>query len=230
MIGALRPNKVCDMAKQHNHHDDDREPHPWEHLEWILQLLYWVRPGCPNWNEAAKEMKKALILAAKSLLIGRTFSDVTELAKDVSQEWWMLAHARLFKRYRPEEPLFPFPYEALRRLCLPNSRKKNGKDLPGLFYEPLDHRCNPIRDERQHDLRRRIGHALWELPKKERQAIVLRFYKNASFVDVAKRQGCTTTALYLRLHHGMEKLKMLLADFAEYFRRKRRKVLRLLSN
>jgi RNA polymerase sigma factor (sigma-70 family) len=163
---------------------------------------------CPNWNEAAKEMKKALILAAKTFLIGRTSSDVTELAKDVSQEWWMLAHSRLFRRYRPGEPLFPFAYEALRRLCLPNSRKKDGKEMSGLSYEPLDHRCNhPIRDERQRDMRRRIGHALWKLPEKEREAIVLRFYKDVSFVAVAKRQGCTTTALYLRLHHGLGKLR-----------------------
>jgi RNA polymerase sigma factor (sigma-70 family) len=201
--------------------DEDRKPHPWEHLEWILQLLYWVRPGCPNWNEAAKEMHKALIRAASAFLIGRRLGDVTEIAKDVAQEWWALALSRLFVRFRPDEPLFPFAYEALRRLCLPNARKKDGKDLPGLSYEPLDHRCNPIRDGRQRHIRQRIDEALWELPTKERDAIALRFFTDVSLVDAADRQGCTPNALYLRVHHGLQKLEGLLADCAEYFRKER---------
>jgi RNA polymerase sigma factor (sigma-70 family) len=208
------------MAQEHADHKGDRARHPWEHLEWILQLLYWVRSDCRNWNEAANEMRKTLIIAAVGFLSGRTTGDVWPLAEDISQEWWNLTLFRLFENYNPDEPFFPYGYEALRRLCLPHTRRNAKRDLPGLSHDPLDHRCNPHRDERQRELRGRIGRALWQLPKQQRQAVVRRHLWKASLVDAAARERCTPNALYLRVLHGVKHLKVLLAEFAQYFRKK----------
>jgi RNA polymerase sigma factor (sigma-70 family) len=212
------------MAQRHADHEDDRQRHPWEHLEWILQLLYWVRPNCRNWNEAANEMRKALIVAAAGFLSGRTAGDVWQLAEDISQEWWNITLFRLFENYNPAEPLFPYGYEALRRLCLPHTRRNAQRELPGLSHDPLDHRCKPRRDERQRELRDTIGRALWQLPKQQRQAVVRRHVWKVSLVYAAAREGCTPNALYLRVLHGMKRLEVSLAEFAWCFRKKRRKV------
>lgn len=209
------------MALRHTEREDDRERHPWEHLEWILQLLYWVRPDCRNWNQAANEMQKALINAAAGFLSGRTIGDVRQLAEDISQEWWNITLFRLFDKYNPDEPFFPYGYEALRRLCLPHSRRNARRELPGLSLEPLDHRCNPRRDERQCELRDRIGRALWQLPKRQRQAVVRRHLWKVSLVDAAAREGCTPNSLYLRVLHGLKHLEVLLAEVAQYFRKKK---------
>jgi hypothetical protein len=120
------------MPKKYPEREDGRERHPWEHLEWILQLLYWVRPDCRNWNHAANEMQKALIIAAARFLSGRMTGDVWQLAEDISQEWWNIALFRLFENYNPDEPFFPYGYEALRRLCLAYSRGNARRELPGL--------------------------------------------------------------------------------------------------
>jgi RNA polymerase sigma factor (sigma-70 family) len=209
------------MATVRPQPENNGKRHPWEQLEWILQLLYWVRPGCQNWNEAADEMHEALIVAAKALLRGRVFDDMEELAKDIAQEWWRVVLSSLFKNYDPDSPLFPYAYKTLKRICQRHCRRIAIRELPGLSYEPIDHRCNPRRDERRRELRGRIGQALWKLSKKERQAIVRRFVKGESMVDDAERQGCTANALYLRILHGLANLAGVLADLGEFFRRKR---------
>jgi RNA polymerase sigma factor (sigma-70 family) len=194
----------------------EARPHPWEHLEPRFQLLIWVKPGCRDWNEAVNEVTPAVIATVVGFVSGRTNGDVRRLAEDIAQEWWKTTFPRLCETHDPDQPFFPYGHEALRRLCLAQRRSVAHRELPGLSHEPPDDRQNPVRDGQRRELRRMIGGALWKLPKQDRQAVVLRYWKGVSLAEAAERQGCPANTLYTRVRRGLHKLKALLAGLADF--------------
>ena len=133
------------------------------------------------------------------------------LAEDINQEWWKTTFPRLCETHDPNQPFFPYGYEALRRLCLAQRRAVAQRGLPELSREPPDDRQNPVRDAQRRELRRVIGSSLWKIPKEDRQAVVLRYWKGVSLAEAGERQGCSANTLYSRAHRGRRKLKALLA-------------------
>ena len=201
--------------RSQNTHGENR--HPWQDLEWLFQLLYWVLPGCRNWNEALEELKP--ILRSTALGILRGHANARQLADDIVQEWTTTLW-RLFAVYDPDRPFFPLAYTAFQRLCwsrLPGSIERK---LRGLTHDPIDPRCNPNSAARPRDLRGRLGRALWRLPKEQREVIV-RQWKGVDLANTARRRGCTLNTLYIRATRARQQLKAWLADLARFFRKKR---------
>jgi RNA polymerase sigma factor (sigma-70 family) len=209
------------MAQEQEKHGHDRNGHPWEHRELTFQLLYWSKTGCQNWNDAADELRPLLVTTVTKFVRGRTHGGVPELAEDITQEYLKTTLFRLFETYDPDQPFFPYGYEGLWRLCRSYCRRNVKREFPGLSHEPIDHRLNPLRDERHCELRGMIGRALWQLPKEDRQAFLLRYWRKLRVSDIAKRQGCSSNALSIRLCRGRKMLKRLLARLREFFQKMR---------
>jgi RNA polymerase sigma factor (sigma-70 family) len=205
------------MEKVQNQDRCDTDRHPWEQVEWLFQLIYWVRPESRNWNDALEELKP--ILRGTAMRILRGHADARQLADDIVQEW-MATLWRLFATYDPDRPFFPLAYTAFQRLCWSRIRSDRRTRLPGLTHDPIDPRCNPLRDTRPDDLRDRLGSALWRLPKEQREVIVRR-WKGVDLANTARRRGCTLRALYIRGTRARKQLKIWLADLARHFRRTR---------
>jgi RNA polymerase sigma factor (sigma-70 family) len=173
-------------------------------------------PGTSSaYDDALRQVAVAMVAVAARVL-GQ------DGAEDACQEWWLRRFPGLCGRYDGIRPIHPYAFNSLQWWCREIRHSNRKHNLPGLFDDPEDHRQNPLRDERQRELRGMIGRALWKLPKDERQAIFLRYWRGVRFSDAAKRQGCTRNALYVRASKGRAKLKTLLACLANYFRKKRK--------
>jgi RNA polymerase sigma-70 factor (ECF subfamily) len=56
--------------------------------------------------------------------------------------------------------------------------------------------------------------ALEQLPREQREALVLRFYSNMKFAEIAKVMGCPVNTALTRVHKGILKLRQILAPAA----------------
>ena len=55
----------------------------------------------------------------------------------------------------------------------------------------------------------RLRRSLEQLPPKQRQVILLRFFEDASLSDIAAVLGCSVGTVKSRLHNGLEKLRQM---------------------
>lgn len=193
-----------------------RNEHPWKHAEATFQELYQSVPGSQSRNDALKRLWSLVNGTASRFLADLTYGDVTEHSKDISQEFLGRTILRVFESYDPSRPFFPYGYRSLWRLCRAHCRKPN-QDLPGFSHEPVDARCNPVRDACRREARGMIGRALWQIPKDDRQLIYLHYWKRLRVCQIAHSQGCTSNAVSIRLTRLRKRLIALLKQFGDFF-------------
>jgi RNA polymerase sigma-70 factor (ECF subfamily) len=58
----------------------------------------------------------------------------------------------------------------------------------------------------------RLRKALAQLPEPQRQVLLLRYYSEMKFVDIAKMLGCPLNTALGRMHKAMQKLKQMMED------------------
>src|SRR4051812_19260076 len=69
-----------------------------------------------------------------------------------------------------------------------------------------DHRMEGTEQEQK------LKRAIEQLPDAQKQVLVLRYYSNMKFVDIAEMLGCPLNTALGRMHKAMLKLKELMAD------------------
>ena len=136
-------------------------------------------------------------------------------ASDVVQE----AFLRLLDvsgRYRAEAKFRTFFYQIISRLCLDRAKKKKP-----LFLEKIPEVLDPrptatdamIRQEAAHAIRS----ALDALPPKQRLAIVLRYYEELNYEEIASALATTTKAVERLLARGRKGLRAVLGTRDDFF-------------
>ena len=65
----------------------------------------------------------------------------------------------------------------------------------------------------QPELAEQVQHALTRLPSSQREVIVLKLYRERTFVEIAERLGISPNTAASRYRYGLEKLRTLLKDF-----------------
>jgi RNA polymerase sigma factor (sigma-70 family) len=191
--------------------------HPWKHAEETFQDLYRSEPGSESRNDALRTLLPLVVGTVSRFLADLTCGDVKELAKDIGQEFLGHTIIRVFQNYDPARPFFPYGYRSLWRHCRAYCRRKSNRGFPGLPHEPMDARCNPVRDASRRELRGTVGRALWQIPKDDRRLIYLRYWKGARVSEIAAGQGRTSNAVSIRLNRLRKKLKALLKRFGDFF-------------
>jgi RNA polymerase sigma-70 factor (ECF subfamily) len=58
----------------------------------------------------------------------------------------------------------------------------------------------------------RLRRAIEQLPENQKQVVLLRYYADLKFVDIAKTVGCPLNTALGRMHKAMLKLKELMAE------------------
>jgi RNA polymerase sigma-70 factor (ECF subfamily) len=138
-----------------------------------------------------------------------------EEAEDVVQD----AFLRLFDasgRYRPNASFQTYFYQIITRLCLDRARKKQP-----LYVEAIPDSPDPGPDAGEMMVRSETAAAMQAaldaLPPNQRMAIVLRYYENLNYQEIAAALEISPKAVERLLARGRESLRPILETRNDYF-------------
>ena len=136
-------------------------------------------------------------------------------ASDIVQE----AFLRLLdasSRYHPTATFRTYFYKIITRLCLDRAKKKQP-----LFLEKIPDAPDPgsgITDAiMRNEAAAAIRSALDSLPPSQRMAIVLRYYEDLNYDEIALALETTTKAVERLLARGRESLRAILGNRRDFF-------------
>lgn len=138
-----------------------------------------------------------------------------EDASDIVQE----AFLRLLDasgRYRPTAKFRTYFYQIISRLCLDRAKKKQP-----LLLETVPDTPDPSPDVTDTMMRQEnaiaVRAALDTLPPNQRMAIVLRYYENLGYEQIASAMETTTKAVERLLARGRDGLRAILGNRDDFF-------------
>lgn len=134
-----------------------------------------------------------------------------QLAEDFTQETFFKGWKSITSFQEKKGASFQaFLFAIARNLVIDWQRKK--KDLP--IYEGMDFVSeeDSESDIRRSEEQKMVWDALYELEFKERHIVVLRYFEELSFCEIAKVVGVREGALRVRVHRSIAKLKKILED------------------
>jgi RNA polymerase sigma-70 factor (ECF subfamily) len=175
-------------------------------LEYVVTVMRTESATSSERNEAAE-----LVFAE---MIGFAANYVGADAEDAFLEWYVRVLPGICRRYDGRAPFRSYAFDSLWRWCLKYRQRQ--RCLPSLCDDVADKRPQMPCRVWQSDLRRRIYHALLQLPEAERTVFVLIEIEELSRSEAAQRLGCTLGALDARLFRARRRLKELLKDLAEF--------------
>lgn len=161
---------------------------------------------------AAAELLDSLSGRLYALAI-RLLNDGAE-AEDVVQET-MLRVWKIAPEWRKgEAKVATWAYGVARNLCLDRLRKRRSTGLDEA-PEQVDESPLPLEGMIAQDRAEALRHALERLPERQRTAIVLRHFEEASNPEIAETIGTSVEAVESLLARGRRKLAALLAPMME---------------
>ena len=136
-----------------------------------------------------------------------------QAAEDIAQEAFLKV-LEAAPRYRPMAAFRTYLYRIIVRLCLDHQRKRRPTLAERLSHVP---QAAPSAEERavRGERERAVQKALSRLRRKQRIAIVLRYYEGLSGREIAAAMETTVKAVERLLARGRATLEGLLADFFE---------------
>jgi RNA polymerase sigma-70 factor (ECF subfamily) len=152
-----------------------------------------------------------------NLMFRFTFSEAD--AFDLTQETFVKAYERL-EQFKPSGRFFPWLYAIGLNVARDQIRKaKRAK----LMEEDLIHSVqNPRPDFPEEDSVarpldfRRVEESMKQLSLESREAIFMRFHEGMTVNEIAKAMGVTGSAVKMKIHRGLIRLRELLAGEPVY--------------
>lgn len=137
----------------------------------------------------------------------RRMLDSADHVDDVLQETWLAAY-RTLRRLRRPESFVPWIYRIARNRAL--SRRHDAwhwktLDEPGELVDDSDPEYSPDEAAQIHRLLDRLACV-------HREVLLLRFFEQMSYEQMAEVIGCQLGTVRSRLHHAKNKLKQLLDE------------------
>lgn len=163
-----------------------------------------------------REAYARLVDAYKTPVFNLTYRMTGSLqeAEDLAQETFLRAYERLW-RWRPDRSFFVWLYTIALNLIRNHLKKKRGSETcdadwaESIARESSDARAADqpegifLEDEKQ----KRLQASLLKLPADLREAVVLRFYDDRSFEEIAGICGISLSAAKMRVYRGLERLQ-----------------------
>lgn len=139
------------------------------------------------------------------------------LAEEMHQQTWLSAMEHL-DRFETSDKNAPSGFKSwLFRIATnkandhwrSSGREKKAKEGLKLITDeelpPASHRMEATEQERK------LQAAIQQLPENQRQVLMLRYYSNLKFVEIAEVVGCPLNTALGRMHKAMQRLKELMA-------------------
>lgn len=114
-------------------------------------------------------------------------------AEDIAQEAF-LKILTAAPRYRPTASFSTYLYRIVSRLCIDNARKKHPLCIDTL-PEPVDSSPDPAATLDLKDRDALIRKTLDALPSRQRMAVILKYYEELSYTDIARAMDTTSKAV-----------------------------------
>jgi len=137
-----------------------------------------------------------------------------EDADDLTQETFIRAYQKLY-RFDQSKKFFTWLYTIGINL-IRNHLKKNIRDVSHLAVadSALEHQMRGYGigedDELSDDRMIRLEKIIQRLPVDLREAIILKFMQDLTFVEVANVTGDSVSAVKMRIYRGLEKIKQMM--------------------
>jgi RNA polymerase sigma-70 factor (ECF subfamily) len=136
-------------------------------------------------------------------------------AEDLAQETFLKAYLGL-KRFEIQRRFFPWLFtiavNTVRnhlKIKTPAMAARSGAGAQGL---PAGPESNPERRLVSKQQRQTMADALAALPLQQREAVVLRYYQDLAFEDIAAVCGVTLSTAKMRVYRGVEHLARIFAE------------------
>jgi RNA polymerase sigma-70 factor (ECF subfamily) len=143
-------------------------------------------------------------------LIYRMTNGSVQERDDLAQETFLRTYEGL-GNFDPQKRLFPWLYT----ICLNVVRNHLKKKKPVLMPEDVlaghqekEKQTNPEKLYSQHQENEIVQACLQRLPEDQRSAIVLRFFQDMAFDDIAQILGLSTSGVKMRVYRGLAGLRM----------------------
>jgi len=133
-------------------------------------------------------------------------------ADDLTQETFLRAFQSLM-RFRTGERFFPWLYTVSLNAIRNHLRKANTQLEETVGYktpEATDPRDDPAEAAMGQERGRRLQGYLLRLPVPVREVLVLRFYEELSFEDIASVTGDTLSSAKMKVYRGLEKIRFMM--------------------
>jgi RNA polymerase sigma-70 factor (ECF subfamily) len=158
----------------------------------------------------AQEAAFLEVLAHRSMLKGYLMVIVRDphLAEDCLSDVTLVI-ARGWSKFDRTKPFAPWARGIARRVALANMRKWKKPEvlLDEDMIESLGEELSGMGDEGElEENKQKLQNCLKKLPERSRELITLRYFKEASYEQIAEQTGRTLSALYMafsRIHEGL---------------------------
>ncbi len=167
-----------------------------EEIPTERQLLERVRSGD---REAYQGIVLRYMQAAYYIALG--FVHNQQDALDISQDAFVRAFRKI-RQYDPQKRFFPWFYRLLKNLCLDHIKKhRRRREIPledvQVFKEEKDNR----------ELKEVLWKGIEELPFDQREVIILRYFRQCSYQEIAEVTGKPLGTVMSSLFYAKKKLK-----------------------
>jgi RNA polymerase sigma-70 factor (ECF subfamily) len=167
-----------------------------------------------------REAFAALVDAYKGAIFNLAFrmTGSHQDADDLSQETFIRTYRNL-RQFDPRKRFFTWIYTIGLNL-IRNHLKKHGRETTretaaarSSSEAGIDQGTQTERDMMQAQEIRRLEICLQKLPADLREAVVLRFYQDLSFEEIATISDASPSAVKMRVYRGLEQLKQLMNSY-----------------
>lgn len=128
-------------------------------------------------------------------------------ALDLSQECFIKAYRKL-KKYDLNRPFFPWFYQILKNLCIDHYKKKRR-----LNEVPLEDVKIIGRKQEDREMKESLWKGIAELPIEQREVIILRYFRQLSYKEIAEVTGKPVGTVMSSLYYAKKKLKDILGKY-----------------
>jgi len=135
------------------------------------------------------------------------YSDAEEIAQEA-----FLRILESAKNYRSLAKFSTYLYKVLANLCLDHTRKKRPQLANNLFFDK-ENTETPDSNLQIQERNQTIQSAVESLPARQRLAVILRYYENLSYEQIAAAMGTSIKATERLLARARKKLESSLTDF-----------------
>ena len=134
-----------------------------------------------------------------------------EDALDLSQEAFIKAF-RALRRYDCARPFFAWFYVILRNTCFNFLRRRKRERTVCLDFAPVEAVASDD-EARQAEIKRQVWRAIAQLSDEAREVMVLKYFEEMSYRDIADAVGIPIGTVMSRLYYGRKKLQKALESY-----------------
>ena len=166
------------------------------------EILLLVRKGD---REAYQTIVVRYMQTAYYIALG--FVHNQEDARDLSQDAFIRAFRKI-KQFDPEKRFFPWFYKLLKNLCLDHIKRRRRYN-----EVPLDSVQVITAEKDDRELKSVMWRGIEELPFEQREIIILRYFRQYSYDEIAEITGKPMGTVMSSLFYAKKKLKEILKKY-----------------